>query len=87
MWVGGEFTKVNGKPQQGLTRFSGAKDTGSPSVPQASVSSTTPGKIDVRWQSSIDLDNSDLTYRVYRNGSSTPVYTVTGSSSPGTAPS
>ncbi|WP_405486264.1 LamG-like jellyroll fold domain-containing protein [Streptomyces sp. NBC_00096] len=86
MWVGGEFTKVNGKPQQGLTRFSGAKDTGSPSVPQASVSSTTPGKIDVRWQSSIDLDNSDLTYRVYRNGSSTPVYTVTGSSSPWNRP-
>ncbi|WP_319753928.1 LamG domain-containing protein [Streptomyces sp. AK02-04a] len=80
MWVGGEFTTVNGKPQQGLTRFANGPDTTAPSGPQVSASSTTPGKIDVRWQSSLDLDDSKLTYRVYRNGSTTPIHTVTGSS-------
>ncbi|WP_240136133.1 fibronectin type III domain-containing protein [Streptomyces sp. MUM 178J] len=89
LWVGGEFTKVTGtstslyadKPQQGLTRFASGPDTGAPSVPQeVSASSTRSGEIDVRWKSSFDHDDSKLTYRVYRNGSSTPVHTVTGSS-------
>jgi hypothetical protein len=80
MWVGGEFTTVNGKPQQGLTRFASGPDTGAPSVPQASVSSTRPGEVDVRWQSSLDLDDSELTYRVYRDGSDQPIHTVSGSS-------
>ncbi|MEY9998055.1 hypothetical protein ABIE67_010174 [Streptomyces sp. V4I8] len=80
LWVGGEFTTVQGKPQQGLTRFANHPDTGAPSVPQTSVSSTRPGEVDVRWQSSLDLDDRDLTYRVYRNGSDKPVHTVSGSS-------
>ncbi|MEY9998054.1 hypothetical protein ABIE67_010173 [Streptomyces sp. V4I8] len=80
MWVGGEFTRVGDEPQQSLTRFAGHPDTGAPSVPRVTASSTTPGKIDVRWRSSLDLDDSRLTYRVYRDGSSTPIHTVTGSS-------
>ncbi|WP_176604552.1 LamG-like jellyroll fold domain-containing protein [Streptomyces lycii] len=82
LWVGGEFTTVNGGGQQGLTRFASGPDTGDPSVPQTQVSSDGPGGVTVRWQSSLDLDDSSLTYRVYRNGSSTPVHTVTGSSRP-----
>jgi hypothetical protein len=80
MWVGGEFTTVNDKPQQGLTRFSNEADTTAPSVPQTSVSSTRPGAVDVRWQSGVDPDDSRLTYRVYRNDSDMPIYTVTGTS-------
>jgi hypothetical protein len=80
LWVGGEFTTVQGMPQQGLTRFANRPDTGAPSVPQVSASSTRPGAVDVRWQSSLDLDDSALTYRVYRNGSDKPIHTVTGSS-------
>ncbi|MEY9997841.1 hypothetical protein ABIE67_009960 [Streptomyces sp. V4I8] len=82
MWVGGEFTTVNDKPQQALTRFAAGPDTRAPSVPQANAVSSRPGEVDVRWRSSLDLDDSDLTYRVYRNGSRTPLYTVTGSSAP-----
>lgn len=83
MWVGGTFTTVNGQPQQGLTRFADGPDTGYPWVPQAQATSTEPGKIQLRWRSSQDLDDSDLTYRVYRNGNySDPVYTVSGSSTP-----
>ncbi len=80
LWVGGEFTTVNNKPQQGLTRFSSGPDTTAPSAPQASASSTRPGQIDLSWTSSLDLDDSDLTYRIYRNGSHTPLHTVTASS-------
>ncbi|WP_241741417.1 LamG-like jellyroll fold domain-containing protein [Streptomyces sp. L2] len=80
LWVGGEFTTVNDTPQQGLTRFSSGADTTAPSAPQVSAGSTTPGRIDVHWRSSLDLDDSALTYRIYRNGSHTPLHTVTGTS-------
>ncbi|WP_347239687.1 LamG-like jellyroll fold domain-containing protein [Streptomyces sp. L2] len=80
LWAGGEFTKVNGLPQQGLTRFASGPDTGAPSVPQVNGSSTTRGRIDVRWQASLDPDDRRLTYRVYRDGSDKPIHTVTGSS-------
>ncbi|SFF00239.1 Concanavalin A-like lectin/glucanases superfamily protein [Actinacidiphila alni] len=82
MWVGGEFTTVNGAAQQGLTRFSNGADTGAPTLPQTAASSIDPGSVKVTWQSSTDNDDGTLTYRVYRNGGTTPVYTVTGDSKP-----
>jgi hypothetical protein len=86
LWVGGEFTTVNGAAQQGLTRFASGPDTGAPSLPQTSVTSIAPGAVKVSWQSSIDGDDGLLTYRVYRNGGTTPVHTVTGSSLPWVRP-
>ncbi|MCX5400426.1 LamG-like jellyroll fold domain-containing protein [Streptomyces sp. NBC_00102] len=80
LWVGGEFTTVNGSSQQGLTRFANTPDTGAPAVPVVSVSSPRTGQVKVAWRSSLDLDDSSLTYRVYRDGASAPVYTATGSS-------
>ncbi|CAG6395405.1 hypothetical protein NMG29_29635 [Streptomyces cocklensis] len=82
LWVGGEFTTVNGTAQQGLTRFASGPDTGAPTLPQTSVTSIDPGSVKVSWQSSTDTDDGLLTYRVYRNGGTTPVYTVAGSSLP-----
>jgi Concanavalin A-like lectin/glucanases superfamily len=82
LWVGGEFTTVNGAAQQGLTRFASGPDTGAPSLPQTSVTSIGPGSVKVSWQSSLDTDDSALTYRVYRNGATTPVYTTTATSLP-----
>ncbi|MGK5629105.1 LamG-like jellyroll fold domain-containing protein [Streptomyces sp. URMC 123] len=85
LWVGGGFTAVTGnRKQQGLTRYASGPDTGAPSVPQASAASVRPGEIQVRWQSSLDLDDSDLTYRVYRDG--VLVHTVQGSSLPWVRP-
>ncbi|WNF30173.1 LamG domain-containing protein [Streptomyces sp. C11-1] len=78
LWVGGEFTTVNRKPQQGLTRFADGPDTGAPWVPNVSLSTLTPGQIDVNWQTSFDTDDGELTYRIYKNGSDTPVHTTTG---------
>lgn len=82
MWVGGEFTKVNGVAQQALTRFANGTDTTGPGVPQTSVTSIAPGSVKVSWQSALDLDDSTLTYKVYRNGGTTPVYTTTSDSLP-----
>ena len=81
LWVGGEFTTVNGAAGQGLTRFASGPDVGAPTVPQnVTAESDGPGKVKVSWRSSLDLDDSKLTYKVYRNGSSTPVHTVTAES-------
>ncbi|MFD4778567.1 LamG-like jellyroll fold domain-containing protein, partial [Streptomyces sp. NPDC058427] len=80
LWVGGEFTTVNGVAQQALTRFASAPDTGAPSVPVVSLSAPRAGQVRVSWRSSLDLDDSLLTYRVYRDGGPVPVYTTTGSS-------
>ncbi|MFJ9058697.1 LamG-like jellyroll fold domain-containing protein [Streptomyces sp. NPDC102409] len=78
LWVGGEFTTVNGGGQQGLTRFADGPDTGAPWVPNVSLSTVSPGKIDVNWQTSFDTDDGELTYRIYKDGATTPVHTVTG---------
>ncbi|MFZ3500477.1 DUF7594 domain-containing protein [Streptomyces sp. 5.8] len=80
MWVGGEFTLINGKAQQALTRFASTGDVGAPTTPVASVSSVKPGEVQVRWRTSYDADDSKLTYRIYRNGSATPIATVSASS-------
>ncbi|MFD9468224.1 DNRLRE domain-containing protein [Streptomyces goshikiensis] len=80
LWVGGEFTLINGKEQQALTRFASTGDVGAPTTPVASASSVKPGEVQVRWRTSYDSDDSKLTYRVYRNGSASPVATVTAES-------
>ena len=73
LWSGGEFTQINGQPQQGLTRF-GPDDTVAPPTPGVVVQATSEGAIQVRWRSVVDPDDSELTYRVYRNGAAVPVW-------------
>ncbi|MFD8954973.1 DNRLRE domain-containing protein [Streptomyces xanthophaeus] len=80
LWVGGEFTTVNGAAQQSLTRFASTGDTGAPTVPVASAVSFKPGEVQVRWRTSLDLDDSALTYKIYRNGAAAPIGTVTADS-------
>lgn len=75
LWVGGEFTRVNGTNQQGLTRFSPA-DTGAPPVPAVAARAITPNAIQVNIRGVYDPDDSDITYAVYRgNNTTTPVWT------------
>lgn len=81
LWVAGEFTAANGSPQQGLTRFGPGPASAPPGTPATvSVSSLAAGQNTVRWRQSVDNDDSELTYSIYRNGSSTPLGTVPGSS-------
>ncbi|MET9383108.1 LamG-like jellyroll fold domain-containing protein [Streptomyces sp. NPDC002928] len=86
LWVGGEFTTVNGTAQQSLTRVSSGPDTGAPTVPQVKVESVEAGQVAVHWRSSYDTDDSALTYRVYKDGATTPVYTVSSTSLPWSRP-
>ncbi|MDP9417442.1 MAG: DNRLRE domain-containing protein [Actinomycetota bacterium] len=79
LWVVGEFTTVSGRRQQGITRFGQGVDRVGPSGPTPSVTSTRAGQVRVAWRQSLDTDDSTLTYRVYRDGSSTPIYTKTSS--------
>ncbi|WP_189131484.1 LamG-like jellyroll fold domain-containing protein [Wenjunlia tyrosinilytica] len=80
LWISGEFTTVNGTAQQGLTRFGQGPDLTAPTIPVASASSFEAGKAQVRWRASTDTDDGTLTYKVYRDGGSTPVWTGTADS-------
>jgi hypothetical protein len=79
LWYGGEFTLINGKAQQGLTRF-GPDDVGAPPIPVAAAEAITSGANQIRFRTVVDPDDSTLTYRVYRNGGATPIWTGTASS-------
>ena len=79
LWVVGEFTTVDGEPQQGLTRFGQSAGTqASPSSPTPSVTSVRAGEVRVAWRQSFDADDATLTYEVFRDGQS--VHTATGTS-------
>jgi len=79
LWYGGEFTQMNGHAQQGLVRF-GPDDTSTPPVPQATAQALTSNAIQVRIKTVVDPDDSLITYNIYRNGASTPVWTGQASS-------
>jgi len=67
LWVGGDFTTVNGKPQQGLTRFDNVPGGAKPAVPAApKVSSTRANQTAVSFATVLDSDNISLTYVLYR---------------------
>jgi Concanavalin A-like lectin/glucanases superfamily len=80
LWVSGEFTTVNGTPQQSLTRFGTGPDGSAPSTPVLNVAGLTAGALDVRIRTGWDTDDGTLTYRLYRDGGTTPVWTGTASS-------
>ncbi|MEU9480434.1 fibronectin type III domain-containing protein [Streptomyces sp. NPDC048191] len=68
LWVGGEFTQVNDKPQQGLTRFGTASGPGPEEVPTLSVSASRTGRVTLGWDATWDRDDAVLTYTLYRDG-------------------
>jgi hypothetical protein len=75
LFVGGDFLTVNNKAQQGLTRFGGPPDLTKPRQPKApTASSTTPGQVRLSWQAVTDDDDETLVYRVFRDGSATPLF-------------
>ncbi|OIJ90561.1 hypothetical protein [Streptomyces monashensis] len=68
LWVGGEFTRVNDRPQQGLTRFGTAAPTSLPRTPALTLLAANPGKVTIGWRATWDRDTAVLTYRLYRDG-------------------
>ena len=75
LFVGGEFTTVNGLPQQGFARFDPATgDQAAPARPVTPAAVALPGgKVAVYVQAPLDLDDTDVTVRIYRDGGSTPI--------------
>ena len=83
----GEFGQVNGVDQQGLVRYampSIAPNKVGPTFADFTLAVDAPsaGSARIQWYASSDPDNENLTYRVYRDTtSSTPLYTTTQKSS------
>lgn len=85
LWAGGEFTTVNGQPQQGLTRFAvegpGLGTSARPAQPEPPYATSYRAReVTVVWEATTDLDDESLTYTLYRG--STPVYTTNAVSKP-----
>ena len=73
----GEFTSVNGVAQQGILRLADGPDTGAPpAVSGLSASTAVAGQVRLRWITSADRDDENLTYKVYRDSSTVPVATI-----------
>jgi hypothetical protein len=81
--LGGEFTKVNGKAQQGLVRMAvpakaprkiGPQVTGAATTPKAQVQPG--GSVALSWTANWDRDDLRLTYRLSRNGTVINTQTV-----------
>jgi hypothetical protein len=67
LWAGGDFTTVNGVPQEGLTRFTNVPGGAAPAKPAApKVASARPNKVTIAFPTVLDRDNLTLTYLVYR---------------------
>ncbi len=84
--VGGEFLTANYKGQQGLVRY--ARTGIAPNKRgmenfAPDVKAVSPGNNEARisWRSQWDMDNQNIRYDLYRDGGSTPIYTVTSPSS------
>lgn len=87
LFVGGDFTTVNGKTQQGFARFAAGLERYVPAAPRApAVTSSWAGKVTVSFTAVSTPQIGRLTYTIYRTGQSAPVGTVTATSWPWAKP-
>lgn len=75
LWVGGDFTQVNGATQQGVTRFQADPETAPARPPTPSATSTRAGQAKVTFKATTDKDDENLTYNLYRSGTTQPIFT------------
>ncbi|WP_331953118.1 PKD domain-containing protein [Pengzhenrongella sp.] len=80
---GGEFLTVNGVPQQGLARMAVSTLAPNKKGPRLTGAATQPiavskasGSVQLSWPTNWDPDNETLTYSVYRDAATTPVFTT-----------
>jgi Concanavalin A-like lectin/glucanases superfamily len=87
LFLGGEFTTVNGLPQQGFARFEPGPDTTTPGRPAApAVTSTSAGVASVTFSAVSDPDDGTLTYAIYRDGGRKPIARLKATSWPWALP-
>ena len=78
LFVGGDFTTVNGTAQRGITRFTPTGANSTPTTPEApSAVATSAGTVTVTVPATHDREDGTLTYSLYRDGGSTPIATAT----------
>ncbi len=84
LFLGGDFTAVNNKPQQGFAIFPAGKDPAAPANPATAPTVTSPlaGTDLVSFPATWSKDVGTLSYRIYRDGGTTPIATVTAASWP-----
>lgn len=74
LWVGGQFTTVNGAGQQGLVRFSPSPETTRPQKsPAPTAELQSDGSVKVTGSAAWDRDDTDVTVRLYRDNEASPV--------------
>lgn len=74
LWVGGQFTTVNGKLQQGIARFAPTPETTRPgATPTPTADRQHDGSIRVVTQAAHDIDDPDVIVRLYRDNEPRPV--------------
>jgi hypothetical protein len=87
LFLGGDFTTVNGAGQQGFAIFAPGPDVTSPGKPgQPTVTSTSAGVDSVSFTGASDQDDGTLTYQVFRDGGKSPIATLTATSWPWALP-
>jgi hypothetical protein len=88
LFLGGDFTTVNGKYQQGFAIFPAKPDSVYPSNPATAptVSSTSAGTVTVSFPAVSSADVGTLNYEIFRDGGKTPIATLTATSWPWALP-
>ena len=88
LFLGGDFTAVNGKQQQGFAIFPTKPDSVYPSNPTIvpTVTSTSTGTDTVQFSAVSSADVGTLNYNIYRDGGKTPIATLTATSWPWALP-
>src|SRR5450755_757805 len=87
LFVGGDFTSVNRRLQQGFARFGAGPDLARPGRPAApKVISTSKGADSVTFTAISTHDVGTLSYRIYRDRRKAPIATLTATSWPWALP-
>ena len=87
LFVGGDFTTVNGKRQQGFAIFPAGADQARPRTPgTVTVKSTARGVDSLTFTAVSTPDVGTLSYKIYRDKRKTPIGTVTATSWPWALP-
>ena len=88
LFVGGDFSTVNGAPQQGFAIFPAVADPQAPVKPSVAptVTSTAAGTDSVSFPATYSRSAGTLKYAIFRDGGTTPIATLTATSWPWALP-
>lgn len=82
--AGGDFTKIQNLAHEGVAQFTGTDAIAPAAIHDLTATSTSKGRVDLRWSAAVDGDTSSLGYRIYRltvGGTYAQIDTVDGPNS------